>query len=68
MRASSPSDDHDGSADPAAAADPAPAPINRAARRGKADKHDGTPAAGRGGGVRSRPAQGRRINPIRRTG
>ncbi len=49
--------------------DPAvPERPNRAARRGKARGHDGTPAPDRGFGRRARPAQGRRFNPIRRTG
>jgi hypothetical protein len=49
--------------------DPAvPERPNRAARRGKAHGHDGTPAPDRGFGRRARPAQGRRFNPIRRTG
>ena len=41
---------------------------NRAARRGKAHGQDGAPAPDRGFGRRARPAQGRRFNPIRRTG
>ncbi len=49
--------------------DPAvPERLNRAARRGKARGQDGTPAPDRGFGRRARPAQGRRFNPIRRTG
>jgi hypothetical protein len=46
----------------------APAPANRAARRGRAGKQtpSGTIHAGSGG--RARAAQGRRINPVRRTG
>lgn len=48
--------------------DPEPGPVNRAARRGKA--RDQVPAAARyrGSAGQSRPAQGRRINPVRRTG
>jgi hypothetical protein len=46
--------------------EPAPTP-NRAARRGK--KSTTAAAAGlRGSAAVPRPAQGRRINPIRRTG
>jgi hypothetical protein len=49
--------------------DPAvPERPNRAARRGKARGQDGTPAPDHGFGRRARPAQGRRFNPIRRTG
>jgi hypothetical protein len=51
---------------PAAAA---PAAANRAARRGRAGKtapSGGVHAAGSSG--RARAAQGRRINPVRRTG
>lgn len=47
---------------------PEPAPLNRAARRGKARGHDATPPPDRGVGRRAQAAQGRRINPIRRTG
>lgn len=48
--------------------DPEPTPGNRAARRGKS--RDQAPAAARyrGSAGPSRPAQGRRINPVRRTG
>jgi hypothetical protein len=42
-------------------------PTNRAARRGKKTT-DPTPAGYRGSPVSARPAQGRRVNPIRRTG
>jgi hypothetical protein len=45
-----------------------PAPLNRAARRGKARGGDAGAALERGFGGRARPAQGRRFNPIRRTG
>ncbi|MFC4947213.1 hypothetical protein [Pseudonocardia sp. GCM10023141] len=47
---------------------PAPAPVNRAERRGKAQKHDSTELRHQGSGRHARPAQGRRINPVRRTG
>ena len=51
---------------------PDPAPANRAARRGKAKKHDPGTARYRGSDGLPRPArstaQGRRVNPIRRTG
>jgi hypothetical protein len=47
---------------------PSPAPLNRAARRGAARGQDLTPVPSRTVGRRARPAQGRRINPIRRTG
>lgn len=46
---------------------PAPAP-NRAARRGKATDQVPAPARYRGSAWHARPAQGRRVNPIRRTG
>lgn len=50
---------------------PDPAPANRAARRGKA-KPDPATARYRGSGGPARPArsaaQGRRVNPVRRTG
>ena len=45
--------------------EPVPAP-NRAARRGKKSTNAG--AGHRGSATVPRPAQGRRINPIRRTG
>jgi hypothetical protein len=45
--------------------DPVPAP-NRAARRGKKSLNATT--GQRGSAAVPRPAQGRRINPIRRTG
>jgi hypothetical protein len=49
-------------------AEPAVERPNRAARRGK--RADTTSAAshGRGGAPHARGAQGRRINPVRRTG
>jgi hypothetical protein len=47
---------------------PEPVAANRAERRGKAKKQ--VPAADRyhGSAGHARPAQGRRINPVRRTG
>jgi hypothetical protein len=53
--------------DESGSADEAAPPPNRAARRGKARGHD-TAAPNPGFGRRARPAQGRRFNPIRRTG
>jgi hypothetical protein len=55
-------------ADDSSPADAAPAPANRAARRGRAGKSapSGTVHAGSSGHARA--AQGRRINPVRRTG
>lgn len=51
---------------------PGPAPANRAARRGKAKKLDPATVSYRGSGGPARPArstaQGRRVNPVRRTG
>lgn len=49
-------------------AHPEPAPANRAERRGKAKKN--VPAADRvrDAAGHARSAQGRRVNPIRRTG
>jgi len=50
-------------------AQPDPAPANRAARRGKARKPDPEAVRYRGsGGPAGSMAQGRRINPVRRTG
>jgi hypothetical protein len=46
----------------------APAPANRAARRGGAGKQAPNGAIHAGSGGRARAAQGRRINPVRRTG
>ncbi len=46
----------------------APAPANRAARRGRAGKQAQSGAIHAGSGGRARAAQGRRINPVRRTG
>ncbi len=43
-------------------------PLNRAARRGKARAQNPGPAGERDFGPRARSAQGRRFNPIRRTG
>ena len=43
-------------------------PLNRAARRGKGRGHDTVHGVERGFGGRARSAQGRRFNPIRRTG
>jgi hypothetical protein len=52
--------------------DTAPAPANRAARRGKAPKQGPGDARYRGSAGNARSArstaQGRRINPVRRTG
>lgn len=45
-----------------------PAPVNRAERRGKAKKHDQSESRYLGSAGHARPAQGRRINPVRRTG
>jgi hypothetical protein len=50
------------------AADPEDAPLNRAARRGKRAEGASTGAHGRNGANHARGAQGRRINPVRRTG
>jgi hypothetical protein len=49
-------------------ADAAPAPANRAARRGRAGKTAPSGAVHAGSSGRARAAQGRRINPVRRTG
>jgi hypothetical protein len=43
-------------------------PLNRAARRGKGRGHDTVHGVERSAGGRARSAQGRRFNPIRRTG
>lgn len=48
--------------------EPDPAPANRAERRGKAKKHDPAESRYLGSAGHARPAQGRRINPVRRTG
>jgi hypothetical protein len=49
--------------------DPAAAPpANRAARRGRSGKHAQNGAVHPGSSGRARAAQGRRINPVRRTG
>jgi hypothetical protein len=45
-----------------------PAPANRAARRGRASGTVGRGAARTGSAGRARAAQGRRVNPVRRTG
>ncbi|WP_300019187.1 hypothetical protein [Pseudonocardia sp.] len=42
-------------------------PANRATRRGNKPA-DPAPARDRGAPVSARPAQGRRVNPVRRTG
>lgn len=49
-------------------ADAAPAPANRAARRGRAGKNGPSGAVHADSSGRARAAQGRRINPVRRTG
>ena len=49
-------------------ADAAPAPANRAARRGRAGRIAPSGAVHTGSSGRARAAQGRRINPVRRTG
>jgi len=49
-------------------ADAAPASANRAARRGRAGKNTPSGAVHAGSSGRARAAQGRRINPVRRTG
>ncbi|QYN32919.1 hypothetical protein K1T35_30770 [Pseudonocardia sp. DSM 110487] len=49
-------------------ADAAPAPANRAARRGRAGKNAPSGAVHAGSSGHARAAQGRRINPVRRTG
>lgn len=49
-------------------ADAAAAPANRAARRGRAGKNAPSGALHAGSSGRARAAQGRRINPVRRTG
>jgi hypothetical protein len=49
-------------------ADAAAAPANRAARRGRAGKTAPSGAVHAGSSGRARAAQGRRINPVRRTG
>ena len=48
-------------------ADAAAAPANRAARRGRAGKTAPSGAVYAGSSGRARAAQGRRINPVRRT-
>jgi len=45
-----------------------PQPANRAARRGKATDQPPPTASYRGAAAPARPAQGRRVNPVRRTG
>jgi hypothetical protein len=49
-------------------ADAPAAPANRAARRGRAGKTAPSGAVHAGSSGRARAAQGRRINPVRRTG
>ena len=49
-------------------ADATAAPANRAARRGRAGKNAPSGAVHAGSSGRARAAQGRRINPVRRTG
>ncbi|MHA6626227.1 hypothetical protein ACU61A_12400 [Pseudonocardia sichuanensis] len=49
-------------------ADAAPAPANRAARRGRAGRKTPSGAVHAGSSGQARAAQGRRINPVRRTG
>jgi hypothetical protein len=49
-------------------ADATPAPANRAARRGRAGKNGPSGAVHADSSGRARAAQGRRINPVRRTG
>jgi hypothetical protein len=49
-------------------ADASPTPANRAARRGRAGKNTPSGAVHAGSSGRARAAQGRRINPVRRTG
>jgi hypothetical protein len=49
-------------------ADAPAAPANRAARRGRAGKSAPSGAVHAGSSGRARAAQGRRINPVRRTG
>ena len=49
-------------------ADALAAPANRAARRGRAGKDAPSGAVHAGSSGRARAAQGRRINPVRRTG
>ena len=46
----------------------APAPANRAARRGRAQGLRDRGAVRTGSPARPRAAQGRRVNPVRRTG
>jgi hypothetical protein len=47
---------------------PESAPLNRAERRGKAKNQAQEAERYHGSAGHARPAQGRRINPIRRTG
>ncbi|OLS99322.1 hypothetical protein BJF90_39535 [Pseudonocardia sp. CNS-004] len=49
-------------------ADATPAPGNRAARRGRAGKNAPSGAVHADSSGRARAAQGRRVNPVRRTG
>jgi hypothetical protein len=49
-------------------ADATAAPANRAARRGRAGKNAPSGAVHAGASGHARAAQGRRINPVRRTG
>ena len=44
------------------------APANRAARRARRDQPVPPTARYRGSAARPRPAQGRRVNPVRRSG
>ncbi|WP_232662268.1 hypothetical protein [Pseudonocardia sp. TRM90224] len=48
--------------------EPETAPANRAARRGKAKNQAAAADRYHGSAGHARPAQGRRINPVRRTG
>ena len=52
---------------PAPSTPPTP-PANRAARRAKREQPVPPTARYRGSATHPRPAQGRRINPVRRTG
>jgi hypothetical protein len=58
-------DQHNGEPNPA---DAPTAPANRAARRGRAGKNGPSGAVHADSSGRARAAQGRRINPVRRTG
>ncbi len=68
MRVQPPFPGSDQSPQPDNPVDAAAAPANRAARRGRAKGRDDRGAVRTGTPHRPRAAQGRRVNPVRRTG